>query len=220
MPSKNLQNWVNFATNKYNRLLSCLLLFLIYAPFATNRGGFGLLFPLIFLVLLVTAIHSFLDRQTLYLYLLLGGALFFLRTFAWLNSSHDSSNLKIAIAANLIDAVFMLLSINFIIGEIFSKEIITVDAIRGGIVVYVLLGIFWFEIYRILNGLIPQSFSTNEDFELLHFSFTTLSTVGYGDIVPESKLAKILSNLEGIVGVLYPTIFIARLVSLYERNKS
>ncbi|MGF1540219.1 MAG: ion channel [Pleurocapsa sp.] len=42
---------------------------------------------------------------------------------------------------------------------------------------------------------------------------------GYGDILPISKLAKILANLEGIVGVLYPTIFIARLVSLYERDK-
>jgi hypothetical protein len=214
------KKWANFANNKYNRLLSCLLLFLIYAPFSSNRGVFGLLFPLIFVGLLVTAIHSFLNRQTLFLYLMLGGALFVLRMFAWLNQYSSATNLKIAIAANLIDAVFMLLSINFIIGEIFSKEIITVDAIRGGIVVYVLLGIFWFEIYRILNGLIPQSFSTNEDFELLHFSFTTLSTVGYGDIVPESKMAKILSNLEGIVGVLYPSIFIARLVSLYEQNKS
>jgi hypothetical protein len=220
MSSKNPQKWANFANNKYNRLLSCLLLFLIYAPFSSNRGGFGLLFPLIFVVLLVTAIHSFLNRQTLFLYLMLGGALFVLRMFAWLNQYSSATNLKIAIAANLIDAVFMFLSINFIIGEIFSKEIITVDAIRGGIVVYVLLGIFWFEIYRILNGLIPQSFSTNEDFELLHFSFTTLSTVGYGDITPESKMAKILSNLEGIVGVLYPSILISRLVGLYDQNKS
>jgi hypothetical protein len=151
---------------------------------------------------------------------MLGGALFFLRIFAWLNQFSLSSNLKIAIAASAIDAVFMILSINFIIGEIFSREIITVDAIRGGIVVYVLLGIVWFEIYRILDGLIPESFSTDEDFELLHFSFTTLSTVGYGDIVPGSKFAKILANLEGIVGVLYPNIFIARLISLYEQNRS
>jgi hypothetical protein len=151
---------------------------------------------------------------------MLGGTLFFLQMFAWLNQFSLASNLKIAIATSLIDAVFMLLSIYFIIGEIFSRKIITVDAIRGGIVVYVLLGILWFEFYRILNGLVPESFSTNEDFELLHFSFTTLSTVGYGDIVPGSRLAKILANLEGIVGVLYPTIFIARLVSLYEQNKS
>jgi hypothetical protein len=47
----------------------------------------------------------------------------------------------------------------------------------------------------------------------------TLSTVGYGDILPIGKFAKIVANLEGIVGVLYPAIFIARLVSLYERDR-
>jgi Ion channel len=220
MPSDRAQKWVNFANNKYNRLLSCLLLFLICSPFFTNRGALGLLFQLIFLVVIVTAIHSFLNRQTLFLYLMLAGALFFARVFAWLNQFSLSSNLKIALAASAIDAVFIVLSINFIIGEIFSREIITVDAIRGGIVVYLLLGIVWFEIYRILNGLSPDSFPTDEDFELLHFSFTTLSTVGYGDIVPGSKFAKILANLEGMVGVLYPNIFIARLISLYEQNRS
>jgi hypothetical protein len=43
--------------------------------------------------------------------------------------------------------------------------------------------------------------------------------VGYGNILTLSKFAKTLANLEGIVGVLYPTIFIARLVGLYERDR-
>jgi hypothetical protein len=113
----------------------------------------------------------------------------------------------------------MALSIYFVIKEIFSRKIITVDAIKGGIVVYLLLGLLWFELYRLINWLIPHSFSSNEDSELLHFSLITLSTVGYGDILPIGKFAKIVANLEGIVGVLYPAIFIARLVSLYERDR-
>lgn len=145
--------------------------------------------------------------------------IFFLRVFAWLNDFSAANTLRLAIATSLINAVFMALSIHFIIKEIFSRKIITVDAIKGGIVVYLLLGLLWFELYRLINWLIPHSFSSNEEFQLLHFSFITLSTVGYGDVLPISKFAKMLADLEGIIGVLYPTIFIARLVSLYERDR-
>jgi voltage-gated potassium channel Kch len=150
---------------------------------------------------------------------MLGGAFFLMRVFASFNEFSAASNLKLAIATSLINTVFMTLSIYFIIREIFSRATITTDAIKGGIVAYFLVGILWFEIYRIINCFDSTSFSTNQDFEFLYFSFTTLATVGYGDIVPLSKLAKILANLEGIVGVLYPTIFIARLVGLYEQDR-
>jgi len=49
----------------------------------------------------------------------------------------------------------------------------------------------------------------------MYFSFTTLTTVGYGDITPVSSFAMMLTNLEGIAGQLFLTIFIARLVGLH-----
>ncbi|MEO1352209.1 MAG: potassium channel family protein [Cyanobacteria bacterium J06635_15] len=49
----------------------------------------------------------------------------------------------------------------------------------------------------------------------LHFSFTTLTTLGYGDIVPISEIALVLTNLEAIIGQMYPAIFIAILVGNY-----
>ena len=50
---------------------------------------------------------------------------------------------------------------------------------------------------------------------MLYFSFTTLTTLGYGDITPVSKMTMTLSNVQAIIGQLYPAIFIARLVGLY-----
>lgn len=219
MSKNNKNNLINIANNKYNQLLSFLFFVLIAAPFSKPNGFLGLLLPIFFLGLLITTIYSFLNFKTLLVYLILGGSFFFLRVFAWLNDFSAANNLRLAIAISLVNAIFMALSIYFVIKEIFSRKIITVDAIKGGIVVYLLLGLLWFELYRLINWFIPNSFSSNEEFELLHFSFITLSTVGYGDILPISKFAKILANLEGIVGVLYPTIFIARLVSLYERDR-
>jgi hypothetical protein len=49
---------------------------------------------------------------------------------------------------------------------------------------------------------------------LIYFSFVTLTTVGYGDILPIHPVARSLCNLESIIGQLYPATLLARLVSL------
>ena len=48
---------------------------------------------------------------------------------------------------------------------------------------------------------------------LVYYSFVTLTTVGYGDVVPVTAPARALSNLESLVGVLYPAVLIGRLLS-------
>jgi voltage-gated potassium channel len=54
-----------------------------------------------------------------------------------------------------------------------------------------------------------------DGFTGLYFSFTTLSTVGYGDILPVSSVARMLAMVEAMFGMFYVTLLIARLVSLY-----
>jgi hypothetical protein len=56
--------------------------------------------------------------------------------------------------------------------------------------------------------------------ELLYFSLITLSTIGYGDIVPLSGEARILAALEGVTGVLYIAITVALLVSRFRNEPS
>ncbi len=50
---------------------------------------------------------------------------------------------------------------------------------------------------------------------MLYFSFSTLTTLGYGDIVPVSPLARMLTSVEAITGQLYLTVLVARLVGLH-----
>lgn len=50
--------------------------------------------------------------------------------------------------------------------------------------------------------------------EMFYFSFTTITTLGYGDITPNSSVARLLTSIEAVVGQLYIAIFIARLVSI------
>ena len=56
--------------------------------------------------------------------------------------------------------------------------------------------------------------------ELLYFSLVTLSTVGYGDIVPLSGMARIVTALEGVTGVLYVAITVALLVGRFRSESS
>ena len=57
-------------------------------------------------------------------------------------------------------------------------------------------------------------------FNGLYFSFITLSTVGYGDITPVSKVARMLAAMEAITGLLYVAVLIARLVAIQATPKS
>jgi uncharacterized membrane protein len=55
--------------------------------------------------------------------------------------------------------------------------------------------------------------------DLLYFSYTTLTTTGFGDIIPRGAEVRMLAVLEAMVGVFYNTIVIARLVGLYGVGK-
>jgi hypothetical protein len=99
---------------------------------------------------------------------------------------------------------------------------ITRHRVLGAIALYLGLGMAFAGAYRLCWELIPgslanippgtgpfQAFSS-----ILYFSFVTLTSVGYGDIVPVEPFVRSLSNLEAIIGQLYPATLLARLVTL------
>ena len=87
--------------------------------------------------------------------------------------------------------------------------------------IYLILGLQWFALYSAFDVLCPGSIQHNtaakadRHAELLYFSLITLSTIGYGDVVPVQGEVRILAALEGIAGVLYIAITVALLVSAY-----
>jgi len=125
-------------------------------------------------------------------------------------------------AIGTLSATFSLLFLGLLTGvvlfEVFKKGPVTVHRIQGAVAVYLLLGIIWAFAYDLVELQIPGSFqaaqSTLPHSALVYFSFTTLTTVGYGDINPVHPLARSLANLEGLVGQLFPVILIARLVAM------
>lgn len=106
--------------------------------------------------------------------------------------------------------------------QVFRPGRITPPRIMGAVAAYLLLGIMWGYCYHLVLRLDPGAFlmspmpRTEAEWKasLLYFSFVTLTTVGYGDILPVHTLARSLANLEALIGQLFPAILIARLVSL------
>ncbi len=90
--------------------------------------------------------------------------------------------------------------------------------------IYLLLGIQWFALYSAIDVFYPGSILRNgatvmdRSSELLYFSLVTLSTIGYGDIVPLHDEVRMLAALEGVTGVLYVAITVALLVSAYKQQ--
>lgn len=122
-------------------------------------------------------------------------------------------------------AVFFGVLAWLITARVFRSGGINIYRIYGAVAVYMLLGILWGELYVIAYLLDPSSFyfdpSTQRGeppiSELIYFSFSTLTTLGLGDIVPVSPVARSMVTFEALVGQLYPAVLLARLVTLYEK---
>jgi Ion channel len=140
----------------------------------------------------------------------------------------ERPNLYLHLFNNLYSWVFIAFLIVLILRQVFREGPITPRRVQGSIAVYMLLGLLWAVSYEIVELLNPGSFSVASQrggatlSQLGYFSFTTLATLGIGDILPLSPLARSLVVLEALVGQLFPVILIARLVTLeieYQRNR-
>lgn len=112
---------------------------------------------------------------------------------------------------------------------LFVADRITVDMICASLCVYLLLGVLWAIGYSLLhtydrcafsfplkeNEVATMQFGGEQTVTALYYSFVTMSTLGYGDIVPRSSLARMAAAMQAIVGQLYLAVLVARLVGLH-----
>ena len=111
----------------------------------------------------------------------------------------------------------------YVVGRaVFAPGAVTAHRVFGAVVLYLTFGLIFTAAYRLVWDLAPNALSGiprdaapwQASGSILYFSFVTLSSIGFGDIVPVHPFARSLSNLEGIIGQLYPATLLARLVTL------
>jgi len=117
-----------------------------------------------------------------------------------------------------------------ILSHIGKEERVTLDTILGGVAVFLLIGVTFGYVFSMVETVFPGSLMHNDVKlqplpnasgqverrpEAIYFSFITLTTVGYGDIVPARSLSRVLSILEALMGQIFLTTFLAFLVGNY-----
>lgn len=212
---------------KFRTLLIFLFLLAAIDPILNQFGQFGLNFlDVLFSIALLTALYSISgNRKILIFGILLVAPIFFL---GWTDFARNDFYLSLVIFA-LGMTFFGFVAISILI-HIVAEESVTMDLIYGSACVYFLIGFVWAIGYGLIELLIPGSFSvgghvlTRMDYlgqygflndNLSYFSFITLTTLGYGDILPLSPPAKAAASLEAVVGQLYIALLVARLVGLH-----
>jgi hypothetical protein len=131
---------------------------------------------------------------------------------------------------SVLTTVALLLYIRIVLLVMFRRGQITWTRIQGGICAYLLIGLVWGSAYEFLERMHPGSFSfvtaaadiDELSAKLTYFSFSTLTTVGFGDVTPVVPFARSLAIAEAIVGQLFPAILIGALVAMamQPRHKS
>ena len=111
---------------------------------------------------------------------------------------------------------------------VFGPGKVTFHRIVGGILLYLTIGLTFVALFGLVAFNVPDAFKGLETQHgnfaiagnLIYFSFVTLTTIGYGDIVPLHPYARGLANLEAVIGQLYPATLLARLVTLELTDKT
>ena len=206
-----------FFHNKFNHLLVVLITIFLALPFAGKENFDFPILSFVFFSALLAVLKSFIKKNNVF-FCYIGVALCaFIFDVLQRSELFPNLNTPHLISSMVLHAVFLSMVIVLLLKELFTTREVTADAIKGGVCIYLLLGILWGFFYAIINQFDAGAFTKEllNGNEVFYFSFSTLTTVGYGDITPVNAVAKIFANLEAVAGQLYVGVFIARLVGLY-----
>jgi hypothetical protein len=204
-------------------LLVGLLMLIVVSPSVSgDRAGF--LLEGLFGVVLLTGVYSVGSLRRHWAFLALTLATVALRWTELLSGIPGLS-----LVALVITVAWLAHATSIIIVHLFKRRDVTIDTILGAIVAYLMAGVAFAVVFEVVELANPGSFSglaedalgdPRQRNSMLYFSLTSLTTIGYGDIVPVSSLARPLSVLEGVFGQFYVAVMIARLVGLYIARES
>lgn len=204
---------------RYPWLLCALFGQLAFSPFLTGGPLTSLMEDLLFLAILLAAVGAVRQSRTHHLIFALamlcglGVVLQYTMRFEGISLIFDT-----------LGAVVIMLVVVEMIRYLARQRRVDLDLVMGGLCVYMFFAALWYLLYSLVVQLNPDAFAftvhgahpTAREVNrlLFFFSYVTLLTTGYGDIVPLSPVAQALAMVEGVIGQFYVVFFMARLVGL------
>lgn len=212
------------ALGRHATLLASLVLLLVALPLGQSLSGSTPRFPfLLGLVLVAAIVVNSRQRWMFVVATIVGGAAV---AGGIATAFVDSTALRVAV--DLLGLGLLGTTTLVMANSLIQTEQVSGDTIVGGICVYLLIGLCFAMTFILMTEISAGSFLIGGEpiartladpfvhaTQLLYFSFVTLTTLGYGDVAPATEMAQMFAVSEAIVGQLYLTIFLARLVALF-----
>jgi len=198
-------------------LFMALLVLLVSMPFLYESASGRWIITLTNVFVLVTAVAA-VSRTRVSLVIAISLALPALVLRLLAAGSPSPGQLALAWGCNALFYVFVLTNL---LHYVLRRDVMTADKLYGAVSAYVLIAILWAFLHGVVQYFHPGAYAlggTPKDLdmgELIYFSFTALSTTGFGDITPMVIQSRFLTMLEMVTGVMYIAILIARLTGVY-----
>jgi hypothetical protein len=206
---------------RFGILLLAMLAELTLTPFVVMATGTLTIARWIGVIVLLAAL-SVAGSHRVAVVLFFGAAIFHF-------ASMVSETTAIAAAAETFRLLFLGYVFGIIVWRVIRDRVVTFDTVAGAACAYFLLGLVWGDLFLLVDRWRPGSFAIPTGWmvgpgrdlrsALKYFSFSTLTTLGYGDIHPTDPAAGGLCAAEALIGQLYVAIMIARMVGLYTSQR-
>ncbi|MRR57960.1 MAG: two pore domain potassium channel family protein [Deltaproteobacteria bacterium] len=214
---------------RFVQLFIFIVLIILLSPFLDRTplllALLGVFFLNILLVTLSFAGFGVRRRWLLILLWLLGTAM----NIVALQSANRPFAGTLEAASDLVSVLLIIICVAMILRFVLTSREVTVDTIFGAVVAYFLIALAFSSLYQALAVIEPGSFGMPShaamgkgislNVQLNYFSFVTIASLGYGDIVPKLPPAQMFAILEAVFGQFYMAVVVAWLVSALSVNK-
>jgi len=217
---------VGFLRSRFSFLLISLLSLFLLQTFLVGHPLSRYFLPGFLLVIVFASLSAFSDNRKISL---MTGVFGFV-ILALRYGTYVSESSFLLLMSDSSGALFFAFIAVLILAAVLRAQTVTGDTISGALCVYLLLGIVWAFLFMLVESVHPGSFQIAEAERtavdpkhgpsaslslFMYFSLVTLSTVGYGDVIPLTGPARGLAAFEGVMGQFYLAVLVARLVGLY-----
>ena len=209
--------WRSYGQHRYAILFYALLLTLVVTPVAALLGFPQTVIRLLCAFALIAAVMPNETGRNRYVLLAIISLIVVVR-FA---SERDDVPISPGSMLGVFGAIGLLAAAAALKAVITTREV-SPEIIYAALSTYLLGGIFFGQLHLSVETYWPGSYAGPSPFtevSALYFSFVTLATLGYGDFLPKTDLARGLTVFEVIGGQLYLAVMVARLIGLFPASK-
>jgi len=199
-------------------LFAALLMLLVMVPFVEESAWGRILLNTVNVLILFAAAVAVSDSRVCFaLAAILGVAIIACQVAVFAQWEP-----QLLLLSRGLGAAFYFLTVSYLLTYVLRREVLTLDKLYGAASAFLMVGLIWAYFYAIVLYFHPGALVAGgapidvpKTSEMLYFSFTVLTSTGFGDITPAHPIARMLCVLEQVTGVLFIAILIARLAGTY-----